>query len=184
MDNGRPIFREKFEIDNWNKDKKWEEQISINRGEGSVKVERNGYLKIQRTGAGQAGGGVGIKKKLKLPVSRSTQIIFDVKADFSDVRNGAGDGGTELPAIISLEIEQSDGKIFYLSFGYNYRGGGKVEGENFLQLCKGNIQQSKWLVGEKYNIKELSPKAKKIVGIWVGGSGWNFESCFDNITIK
>ena len=174
-------FVENFDDGDFINNPKWIEDNKDDRP-GEVKVA-NKALKVVRTGAFGNGGGVGIKKSLKLPINNSTMVIFDVKASFSDVRNGSGDKNREFPISVSIIVRLEDGSDAEIRYAYNYRGGSNKKEEKLVQIAKGDVEQDAWLRAESFNVRSHFPTAQEITKIKIFGNGWNYEGWADNIKI-
>lgn len=140
-------------------------------------------LRVLRTGAGGAGRTCGPVTFMDFPVSDSTTVWFDVKATFSNVRNGSGDANTEFPANVSAYLTLDDGSQAHLRYSYNYRGGSDIHNANFIQIAQGYVPQDEWLFAEHMRIREHFPTASRMDSLRIYGAGWDFESWYDNIYV-
>ncbi|MEW6556853.1 MAG: hypothetical protein AB1349_05795 [Elusimicrobiota bacterium] len=139
-----------------------------------------GKLKISRYGAGGNGGAVGCRINVDIPVTNRTKVQFDVKAVYSNVAGGAGYTFGEYPANVCVVLNVGKSTPKYLNFAYNYRGGRSDSKE--IRIFQ-NVPQNVWQLNESFRIREYVPDAQKIIQIAIFGSGWDYESYFDNLFI-
>jgi hypothetical protein len=141
-------------------------------------------LHVQRTGAGGLGGAISVHYPVSIPLNDTTTIAFDVKVISSSVRYGTGDGNEEYPATLELVLQDVTNGTRMLRFAYNDDGGASKTNAGMLQIARGDAPAGVWIRGERFIIQQLmTQKAIRITEVRLGGSGWDFESYFDNVMV-
>ena len=124
-----------------------------------------------------------IDDSLDIPLTDSMRIKFDVNPVFSDVRNGDGDAHYEYPAIVMLDLYDSNNRLLSLWFCYNYRGGVSTTTDTLKRVSFPDVPQNTWQRNQSFRIRDYFPSAARIGKIYIGAMGWDYEAYFDNISI-
>lgn len=152
-------------------------------GSSYVQVE-SGKLHIKRWGAGGSGRSTGIKRDdVYIPLTDTVFTRFDVRADYSSVRNATGDGNTEYPMTYRLKLDSPQGDR-WLYFSYNDDGGwNKLWGSGNHYQYGNDLPGDTWVYDETYRLRDHFTDATAITEIALYGSGWDFEGWIDDIEI-
>jgi V8-like Glu-specific endopeptidase len=143
-----------------------------------------GEFHVLQSGAGGCGNGAEIRIDLDAPLNEGDAILtFDVNPIFSDVVGGTGNGNTEWPAQVNLVVQRNDGSQKRLLIGYNYRGGFSEDQGVIRIVGLGNVPQGVWQRNQTFRLRDYIPDAARILGIFIGGAGWSYESRFDNVSL-
>ncbi len=140
----------------------------------------NQSLKINRVNALGSVDTVGIFQNFDLDIDDNTVLSFDVKINEANIPLA----DPSYPAFCELLIQLENDSLAILRYVYETRTGKEKESEYFIQVVNDALALDEWSVGELINIREHFPTASKLLKLFIGGSGWEFESRFDNILLE
>lgn len=140
----------------------------------------NQTLKIKRFNAMGSVDTVGIYQNFDLDIDDNTVLTYDLKV--SEANIPLADPG--YPAYCDLYLQLANDSLALLRFAYETRTGTNKESDYFIQVVNDTLTLNEWQNGEVINIREHFPTAKKLLKLFIGGSGWEFESWFDNISLE
>ncbi len=153
--------------------------LSAENAQSKLIIDRN-MLQIQRWNAGGSTDTIGLSIPLDIPVDESTKVQFDLKVLESTIPvNSQGN----YPLYFSLDVELDNTTEVVLKYAYDSRAGSNYSSDTLTQVVRSVFIDSLY-VEQSFNIREHLPSAAKITKMWVGGSGWDFESNIDNIVIS
>jgi len=155
---------------------------------GAATIE-SGQLRILRSGAGGCFGETYIQRDLNAPISADVMVSFDVKVSSRSVPCGGQSGWGEMPAIVWLVLRLASGDTVNLRYAYCYGDlwpgfvGTNYSDTKWRQYGF-SILQNTWFTARTFRIQDAWPTAATILQIRLGGSGWDFESWFDNVSVS
>jgi len=149
-------------------------------------------MEFLRTGGGSSGDYTMIRQSLDIYTEQyvSFDLSLDVKALSHDLCGGGSAGGWEYPIAAVIKYEDSGGVSKRAHFGwYLFTSSGCDATEDWMWWPSTNtwaksrqVTQGAW---SAWTIDLLDPTLDiaHITDLQVGGSGWNFESRADNVSI-
>jgi len=140
----------------------------------------NQALKIKRFNAMGSIDTVGIYQNFDLDIDDNTVFTYDLKVNEANIPLA----DPSYPAYCDLYLQLENDSLALLRFAYESRTGKNKEAEYFIQVVNDSIALNEWQTGETINIREYFPTAKNLLKLFIGGSGWEFESWFDNISLE
>jgi len=153
--------------------------LSSENAQSKLKVERS-MLQIKRWNAGGSTDTLGISIALDIDVEDSTKVMFDARILESSIPvNSDGD----YPFYFKLNVELDDASEVLFKYAFDNRSGNNFSSDTLVEVVK-PVKIDSLYVERSFNIREYIPTASKITRMWVGGSGWNFESFVDDIIIQ
>ena len=136
----------------------------------------NYTARIYRTGAGSTGRGGWLYQNLNVNVSDASELILscNVKVDYQSL-SGTGGNSTEPPAFVEILYTGTDGQDTYRWWGFYYTGTSSNPWDE-------KVPQSTWFY-RSYDLTTLSPKPVVIKRVYIGGSGWDYDASFDDVSL-
>ena len=136
----------------------------------------NYTARIYRMGAGSTGRGGWLYQDLNVNVSDASELVLSckVKVDYQSL-SGTGVNSTEPPAFVEILYTGTDGQDRYRWWGFYYLGTSSNPWDE-------KIPQGTWL-HRSYDLTTLSPKPVVIKRVYIGGSGWDYDASFDDVSL-
>jgi alpha-tubulin suppressor-like RCC1 family protein len=170
-------LRESFADGNWTAGPAWStdsaSELRLTIADSALDVTR-ANLRGQVAGAG-------ITIPVRIPVTRATQIQFDVM-----VRQGGmlcGLNCANYPAVVRLRVRNSDLTESEVWYAYGDRGGQNHSFGGVVIVARGDLTAGTWLREQRFTVRDALPRADTIVQVSLGGIGAEFGARFDNILL-
>ncbi len=170
-------LRERFDDGNFSAGPAWLADSASGARLGVV----NGVLEISRHAARPISQGADITLPVHVPVSRATQIQFDVQVLPDSARRGCGLNCASWPARVRLRVRNSDLTESEVWYGYSDIGGTSHTLGNVVIVGRGDAPAGEWLREQRFTVRDALPRADTIIQISVGGTGTDYAARFDNI---
>ncbi len=183
------IFHEDFNDGDVSTDPTWDVGFSKGCMPSTAIVEiESGELHIIQQDTRSCGNAAWLSMDLNEPINgRGAVLQFDVKSIYSNVAEGSGYGNTEYPARVDLLVQDETGQQRQLLVGYSYRGGASETTEDMVVIGYGDVPQGIWLRDQVIDLwdywPDYWPEPVTIQKILLVGSGWAYESRFDNVSL-
>ncbi len=173
------LVHERFEDGDWTVNPAW----SVDSAPGSRLAIHDGVLEVGRRGTHGLAMATGLALPVKIPVTRTTQIQFDVMVDADSGRAGCGLNCTSWPAMVRVRVRNSDLTESEAWYAFSDRGGqGRTLG-NVVIVGKPDAPAGTWLREQRFTIRDALPRADTILQISLGGIGPDFAARYDNILL-
>jgi len=143
-------------------------------------IVENQALKIKRFNAIGVIDTVGIFQNFNMEIDDNTLLSYDVKLSGANIPLP----DPSYPAYCDLHLQLENDSLALLRYAYETRSGKNKESDYFIQIANDTLILDEWQTAETIDIREHFPTAKKLLKLFIGGSGWEFESRFDNILLE
>lgn len=143
----------------------------------------SGELRVTRAGAGGAGRGALLEVLMDRAVTGTTEIALDVKAISASLSAG-GVTHYEYPANVVVTVQNADNSQTRLYYGFTISGGTTAENTATAAYEVTPVPAGQWAREQRFVIRALAPNAVKVVGVGVGGIGWDYDAWYDNIRVQ
>ncbi len=168
--------RERFDDGDWTSLPAW----SVDSSAGVRLALREGALEVARRGSHGGVLGAGLSLPVRIPVTRSTQVQFDVQVLADSARAGCGLNCASWPAIVRLRVKNSDLTESEIWYAFSDQGGASRTLGSVIIVARGDVPTGQWLREQRFTIRDAAPRADTILQVSVGGIGGDFAARFDN----
>jgi alpha-tubulin suppressor-like RCC1 family protein len=168
---------ERFDDGDWTVNPAW----AVDSASGARLSIAGGALTVARHGSHGLTLGAGLALPIHIPVTRTTQIQFDVEVVADSLRSGCGVNCGAWPAMVRVRVRNSDLSESEVWYAFSDKGGqGRTLG-NVVIVGKNDAPAGTWLREQKFTIRDALPRADTILQVSLGGIGGDFEAHYDNI---
>jgi alpha-tubulin suppressor-like RCC1 family protein len=170
-------LRESFADGNWSAAPAW----SADSASELRLTIADSALDVTRANTRGQVAGAGLTMPVRIPVTRATQIQFDVM-----VRQGGmlcGLNCANYPAVVRLRVKNSDLTESEVWYAYGDRGGQHHSFGGVVIVARGDLTAGTWLREQRFTVRDALPRADTIVQVSLGGIGAEFGARFDNILL-
>ena len=122
----------------------------------------------------------GITMPVRIPVSRATELQFDVMVRASSA--GCGLNCASYPAVVRLRVKNSDLTESEVWYAYGDKGGRSRSLGHVVIVARGDLRPGVWQT-ERVTIRDALPRADTILQVSLGGVAGDFAARFDNILL-
>ena len=138
-------------------------------------------LEVSRSGSRHQVAAVGITMPVRIPVTRATQVQFDVMVRSSS--GGCGLNCASYPAVVRLRVKNSDLTESEVWYAFGDKGGRSRSLGNVVIVANGEVRPGAWLARQRFTIHDALPRADTILQVSIGGVAGDFTARFDNIVL-
>jgi hypothetical protein len=181
----------------WNRQETFSGQVLENSSIGPVAANGPSLPGVQaasffRTNGGTSGDWTAIYQDLSIPAAQYSQLTLslDVRVWYHNLEAGGFvSPAFEWPAVVEVDYLDTTGTSQTWRYGWYLDPPGdgtriNDPGQGLIPVYNDQlVQQGVW-VANSFNLLNELPQVQTITRIVVGGSGWDFQSDVDNVSIK
>ena len=171
--------RERFADNDWTANPAW----TMDSAAGLTASVVAGAVDVTRRGGRGAVSAGGLTLPVRIPVTITTQVQFDVMVGPDSARRGCGLNCASWPAVVRLRVRNTDLSESEVWYAYGPAGGASRTLGSVVIVAKGDAPAGEWLRGQTFTVRDALPRADTILQVSIGGIGSDFSGRFDNLLV-